>query len=399
MELEALRAELLGLSAYRALLDHPVMQRVSTLLNALHCGDGEGALKAYTDVFCSMRQYDIRGLGQLLHHHLRYDPSPYGDLVSRGGEDGVLRQAARRDVETLTRLAGTDCALFRSALAKLLPEQFQPMIAALPSWENTVPFTWESLEAHYALNGDSIFALHKAFLWEGEELIHVRTPDIPVLSALPGYEHQREEVITNTRALLAGKLVNNVLLYGPSGTGKSATVKSLLGLPGFEMLRIIELQKEGLSGIPKLVRTLADKKQKFILFIDDLAFDRDDKTYSLLKSILEGGVEPRPSNVAIYATSNRRHLVRQTFSDRMGDEVDRNETIEEKTSLADRFGLRILFDTMTKAQYLELAETMARQAGISLASEQLRASAATWEVYHQGFTPRTAQQFVLSLLP
>lgn len=398
MNLDALRASLLGISAYRAVMDHPVMQKVMGLLTCLHQKDGEGALLAYTDLFYSMRQFSIPGLGALLHHHLRFDFSPYGELVTQGGQDPVLEAAAKRDVSVLTQLAQTNCAVYQAAMRALLPECFSPVLDALPYWETHVPFTWESLNDHYREKGDSIFALHQAFVWENETLIHVHHPDIPQLDALPGYESQRREVLDNTRALLDGKQVNNVLLYGPSGTGKSATVKSLLGIPGFENLRIIELQKDGLAGIPKLVRTLSSKKQKFILFIDDLAFDADDHTYSLLKSILEGGVEPRPQNVAVYATSNRRHLVRQTFSDRMGDEVDRNETIEEKTSLADRFGVRILFEAMNKAQYLDLVERMARQAGITMDSAQLRASAASWEVYHQGFTPRTAQQFLLNLL-
>lgn len=398
MKLDVLRASLLGVSAYRRVMEHPVMEKVMHLLDCLYRKDGEGALLGYTDVFYSMRQFAISGLGELLHFHLRYDESPYAALVESGRRDPALESAARRDVETFVLLAETDCDRFLKEIQALLPDYYAPVVAGLPRWTADAPYSFDALTEFYRKNGASIFALHKAFVWEDEDLYHVRQPDIPALGALPGYEAQRDELMANTRALIEGRQVNNVLLYGPSGTGKSAAVKSLLGVPEFENLRIVELQKEGLSGIPKLVRRLADRRQKFILFIDDLAFDSDDRTYSLLKSILEGGVEPQPQNVAVYATSNRRHLVRQTFSDRMGDEVDRNETIEEKTSLADRFGLRILFETMNKERYLELVETMAAQAGVTMERERLRAAASTWEVYHQGFTPRTAQQFVLSLL-
>ena len=212
-----------------------------------------------------------------------------------------------------------------------------------------------------------------------------------------GYELQREQVIANTRAMLEGKAVNNVLLYGDSGTGKSATVKSLLSQPGFDQLRLIEVQKEGLADMPRLMRTLGGRRLKFILFIDDLAFDKDDTTYSVMKTILEGGLERRPANVAIYATSNRRHLVRQTFSDRAGDEVDASETIQEKTSLAERFGLRIPYLALNQGDYLTMVERMAELYGVKLDKQELRTGALRWEMRHPGRTPRTAKQFIASL--
>ena len=174
-------------------------------------------------------------------------------------------------------------------------------------------------------------------------------------------------------------------------------MKNLLTLPGFEARRLIEVQKEGLADLPRLIRTLGGRRLKFILFIDDLAFDQDDKTYSALKTILEGGLERRPANVAVYATSNRRRLVRQTFSDRAGDEVDASETIQEKTSLSDRFGLRIPYLALNQAEFLELVEGMAEQAGIALDRDSLRAEAVKWEMRNPGRTPRTAKQFIASL--
>lgn len=212
-----------------------------------------------------------------------------------------------------------------------------------------------------------------------------------------GYRLQRAQVEANTRALLAGRLVNNVLLFGDSGTGKSATVKSLLSLPDSGDLRLIEIEKNSVAQMPQLIRSLGGRRQKFILFIDDLAFDQDDRTYGVLKTILEGGLEPRPANVAIYATSNRRNLVRQTFSDREGDEVDRGETIQEKTALADRFGLRIPYLGLAKAEYLSLVEHLAAQADIQMPQEELFARAIRWDARHPGRSPRTAQQFIASL--
>ena len=165
-----------------------------------------------------------------------------------------------------------------------------------------------------------------------------------------------------------------------------------------EDLRLIEIQKENLVGMPQLIRSLAGKRQKFILFIDDLAFDEDDLTYSSLKTILEGGLEKRPANVAIYATSNRRHLVRQNFSDRGTDEVDAFETIAEKTALAERFGLRIPYMTMNKKEYLSLIDHLASLFHIVMEPELLHAKAMEWEIRHAGRTPRVARQFIASLV-
>ena len=225
----------------------------------------------------------------------------------------------------------------------------------------------------------------------------MKEPDFVPEDAFIGYERQREQVVENTRLLVSGRQVNNVLLYGVSGTGKSATVKGLLGMPEFASLRLIEVPKEELGDIPKLVRDLAHRPQKFIIFIDDLAFDKEDRTFSSLKTILEGSLEPRPVNVAVYCTSNRRHLVRQNFSDRDGDEIDASETIQDKTSLADRFGLRILFSELTKPQFIEMALDMAQAKGIQLDRQELHRLAVRWEARHTSRSPRSALQFVSSL--
>jgi predicted AAA+ superfamily ATPase len=278
-----------------------------------------------------------------------------------------------------------------------LPKGYAAVLAGLPRWTAGAPFTFESLKAYYMAHGAGLFSRYQAFLWQDGILTPVPDPDCMGPEALRGYESQREEVLANPRALLEGRQVNNVLLYGDSGTGKSVTVKSPLAVPEFRNLRLIEVEKEGLSDLPHLIRTLGGRRQKFILFIDDLTFDKDDRTYSTLKTILEGGLEKRPVNVAIYDTSNRRNLVRQTFSDREGDEVDLSETIQEKTSLAERFGLRIPYLSMSKPEFLSVVEELAAVQGISMDREKLRAEAVKWEMHHPGRTPRTARQFIMSL--
>ncbi len=397
MKIEELYWALRGAAAYRNIVELPLMGLTLSLLDKLSAGDGAGAVEDYARLFYALRAADCAGLGEWLHDRLRYEESPYARLVERGGEDPALVSAARRDVESFTALAELDCETVLTAAGADAPRVFAGTLAGLPRWKAECPFTFEGLTEFYRANGAGVFARYRAFVWEGGALRPVAEPDCPGPDEMIGYELQRDQVVANTRAMLEGRAVNNVLLYGDSGTGKSATVKSLLGLPGFENLRLIEVQKEELAGMPELIRSLAGRRRKFILFIDDLAFDQDDRTYSVLKTILEGGLERRPANVAVYATSNRRRLVRQTFSDRAGDEVDASETIQEKTSLSDRFGLRIPYLALNKQEFLALVERMAEQAGITMDRERLRAEADKWEMRRPGRTPRTAKQFIASL--
>lgn len=397
MTMETLRFALSGIAAYRHILDTPQLRLVRSLLDKLARQDSAGAAEDYAALFFALRADHYTGLGEWLHDQLRYTESPYARLAEEGGSDPALEGAARRDVELFAQLCKLDCGRLISAMAEQAGAALLPVLEGLPRWPAGCPFTFEELTDFYRTHGSGLFARSRAFLWEDGELFPVDQPDCPGPDEMLGYELQRDQVIANTQALLEGHHVNNVLLFGDSGTGKSATVKSLLSRPGFEDLRLIEVQKEGLADMPRLIRTLGGRRLKFILFIDDLAFDQDDTTYSVMKTILEGGLERRPANVAIYATSNRRHLVRQTFSDRAGDEVDAIETIQEKTSLAERFGLRIPYLALNKADFLDLVERMAAQSGITMDRQALRTGADRWEMRHPGRTPRTAKQYIASL--
>ena len=397
MTMETLRFALSGVAAYRHILDTPQLRLVRSLLDKLARQDSAGAAEDYAALFFALRADHYTGLGERLHDQLRYTESPYARLAEEGGSDPALEGAARRDVELFAQLCKLDCGRLISAMAEQAGAALLPVLEGLPRWPAGCPFTFEELTDFYRTHGSGLFARSRAFLWEDGELFPVDQPDCPGPDEMLGYELQRDQVIANTQALLEGHHVNNVLLFGDSGTGKSATVKSLLSRPGFEDLRLIEVQKEGLADMPRLIRTLGGRRLKFILFIDDLAFDQDDTTYSVMKTILEGGLERRPANVAIYATSNRRHLVRQTFSDRAGDEVDAIETIQEKTSLAERFGLRIPYLALNKADFLDLVERMAAQSGITMDRQALRTGADRWEMRHPGRTPRTAKQYIASL--
>ena len=234
------------------------------------------------------------------------------------------------------------------------------------------------LTKFYREHGCGIFAKYRAFIWRNHTIIPVEYPDKTQMSDLKEYEEPRQLVIDNTESFLNGLPANNCLLYGDRGTGKSSTIKAILNQYYTQGLRVIEMPKEFLMDFP------------------DLSFSHQDDTYASLKAVLEGGVAARPENTLIYATSNRRHLVRETFSDRDGDEIHRGDTIQESLSLADRFGLSVNFSLPSKEKYLAIVEELAKQRGLEEYIDQLKQGAEQWAIARGGRSPRCARQFMNS---
>lgn len=273
----------------------------------------------------------------------------------------------------------------------------------LPGWQTGEPMEAlrgpidgciSRMAAYYRANGCGMYARYRAFIWRDGAIQPVAYPDKTRLQDLKGYDVPRCEAIENTLAFLEGLPANNCLMYGDRGTGKSSTVKALLNEFYPKGLRVIEMPKESLMDFPKLVDQIAAVPMKFIIFIDDLSFSNQDDTYAALKAVLQGGLAAQPDNALIYATSNRRHLVRETFSDREGDELHRNDTIQESLSLADRFGLAINFSLPDKQQYLEIVRLLAVQRGLEEHMEELERGAEMWAIARGGRSPRCAQQFI-----
>ena len=381
-----------AISAYRSFLQLPPVRALQSLVDELakESPDGAVLMTEYADVFYQLQLAGFDSLGAYLWEHLRYDETPYGDAASKKKANGALTQAAKRDIQTFAVFAAMDGTMWKTLLKPYVGEEYADF---LPEWNADQTLTFEAVTSEYVKNGAGEFARYKAFLWENRTLLPIADPDLEEYDLI-GYEEERKEVEDNTRALLAGHSVNNMLLYGAAGTGKSATIKSLLKVPGFEDLRIIEMDKQQLQDIPVLIRSLAGRRQKFIIFIDDLSFETADVGYSVLKTVLEGSIEKRPANVAIYATSNRRHLMRETFSERGDDEVNIRESIEERTALAERFGIRVLFRVLNKSQYLDMVQILAKQVSLDMSAEELKRRAVQWEREHASRTPRSAQQFV-----
>lgn len=246
--------------------------------------------------------------------------------------------------------------------------------------------------------GYGLYSKYIMFILKNGKTVPVKHPDAQKLSQLYGYERERKAVIDNTIALLEGKPAQNVLLCGDAGTGKSSTVKAVVNEFADRGLRLIEITKQQLRDIPHIIDSICKNPLKFILFIDDLSFSSDDDCFGALKATLEGSVSARADNIAIYATSNRRHLIKESFSDRDGDDIHRNDTIQQLISLSARFGLTITFTKPDKTAYLDIVKGIAEKYNINTDNEQLAVQAEAFALAGSGRSPRTAKQFVHSLI-
>ncbi len=257
---------------------------------------------------------------------------------------------------------------------------------------------YEESLARVGTRGYGIFAAYHMFtLGENAALLPVKNPDPQSLGQLAGYEREREQIVLNTNALLQGIAANNILLYGDAGTGKSSTVKAVANAYAAQGLRLVEVRKNQLYQIPLLMDKLADNPLKFILFIDDLSFPADDGDFTALKAILEGNISARPKNMVVYATSNRRHMLRQSHQGRAGDDVHLSDTLEEEASLSARFGLTVTFLRPDKALYAGIVRALAAEEGLHIDDETLQKRAEAHALRYGGRSPRVARQFVAYL--
>ena len=285
-------------------------------------------------------------------------------------------------------------------IAEMTSSQVKKEIAYdgfLPDWDNTYyDFKKEYLNRidNIERYGYGIYAKYYMFIVKDSRIVPVKYPDEVKLSQLIGYEKQRQLVIDNTLALINGKPASNVLLSGDAGTGKSSSVKAIANEFRDKGLRIIEIRKDQLREIPEIIDGLSKNPLKFILFIDDLSFAKDDDNFGALKAILEGSVSARANNIVIYATSNRRHLVKESFADRDGDDVHRNDTVQELISLSERFGLRITFSKPNKYEYLEIVKGLAKLNSLDMSEEELEKEAERFAVGRSGRSARAAKQFI-----
>ena len=337
---------------------------------------------------------------------LAHDPNLISTSIEmQGGKIGKsLREIFKRDIEILLPILRGEVTSELKLLNDYKPtaenqtESFNELRRRLENLKGAPEMAYTFIE-HYRKFGFGDIAAYRAFHWDAEakNIVGIRHFETIRLDDLIGYAHQKELLTGNTTAFVDGKPANNVLLVGARGTGKSSGVKALVNEYYAKGLRLVQITKPQLRDLPEIMKTLRKfMSKRFIIFLDDLSFDEGEAEYKHLKSAIEGGVESRPENVLIYATSNRRHLIRETWRDR-GDDQDelyRDDSANETISLSDRFGLIIHYTAPTQAEYLEIIRSMLKRQGVELDEEKLKLEGLRWEMSHSGRNGRTAQQFV-----
>lgn len=418
-DLKEVKLALDSLAIYRQLLADPVVSRFYKLIHYvigenLESGD---FISLYNEFLFKLFSSGTDSFPEYLSKLILFDVNPYSQKAQAGEVAGPISEAVINDLRYLQMIAETDPAKIKECAGNCCYNDniTAENIARLPLWRVQInnpvfsskpwPDCLNQLAGFYGKNGIGIFARYRAFVWRkaglSGDLKGIKKPDPIKLTDLIDYETERGLVIENTRHFLEGYPANNVLLYGDRGTGKSSTVKALLNEYYTEGLRMIEVPKLLLVDFPKIISRVRDEKLKFIIFVDDLSFEDSEDSFTALKAVLEGGLESKPNNVLIYATSNRRHLIKETFSDRAGmgsgnhdDEVRAADTMQEKFSLADRFGITVVFTSPDKKTYLEIVEGLVAQRSIDIDREQLHKEALLWELKYNARSPRTARQFV-----
>lgn len=368
----------------------------------------------------------------LWHNYLTYilimDENPFSITCEKiGSKEGSVNHFATNDFHAFRELfeynfseleeaLGIDCfrciqnykAIEKPVLMynSNVSEQVRGLSEKLETVDSDEAF-FKEITGFYKEIGVGVFGLNKAFrireLASGNvEFNAINNMDEVVLSDLVGYESQKEKLIANTKAFVEGRKANNVLLFGDSGTGKSTSIKAIVNEFYKDGLRMIEIYKYQFRLLSQIIAQVKNRNYKFIIYMDDLSFEEDESDYKFLKAVIEGGVETKPDNILIYATSNRRHLIKETWKDRndvvQDGDIHHSDTMEEKLSLAYRFGVTIGFYKPSRQEFYEIVNCLAQKNGIDINSDELRLEADRWEMTHGGLSGRTAQQFVNYLL-
>ena len=383
-KLAQLNMRLQSLAVFRALLEDSVIGALQQYLNS-------PGVSRYAAFVAALYESGSESLAAHIQDAVNDNENPYIRLIGKGVCPGAeMTACVNQELETLQLLA----QLTKDDLAQEL--QGQEYLPDFPAGTADIPGDYSLRCANIGQYGYGIYAKHRMFyINSANQIVPVHTPDRIRLSALVDYEREQKIILDNTLALLEGKPAANILLTGDAGTGKSSTIKAVVNELHHRGLRILEIRKEQLHEIPAVLDQLNSNPLKFILFIDDLSFQKDDDNFSALKAILEGSVSAKAQNVAIYATSNRRHLVKESFSDREGDDIHRNDTVQEIISLSERFGIQITFQKPNKQTYLDIVRHLAKERGICC--DDLEEQAERFALGRGGRSARAAKQFIDSL--
>ena len=420
-----MRTELMALRAFEK---DEVFSCISGLIKSVGAIDEEykqEALSWYCDSVCRMAESsEMMGLtGNVWQSWIAAlfakTETPFSLFQERRGElQGTLSHLMREDIDQIWSYFNYDLNLIDADLEVLAfgrYGEYRPLGLKNNAFERSSgeivqtladsfrkatdsQELYRELLTFYHEHGAGQYALNKAFRWDGKKskIVPVTHTEDITLSGLVGYEDQKKILVDNTVAFLEDRPANNVLLYGESGTGKSSSVKALLNEFAPRGLRMVEVYKHQIEDLNVIVDLIKDRNYKFVIFMDDLSFEHFEVEYKYLKAFIEGGLEKRPDNILIYATSNRRHLMKESWSDREDktDDMHESETMQERMSLVDRFGLMIRYFSPGQEEYLNIVRTLAREYKVNASEEELTLGAIQWELKHGGFSGRAARQFV-----
>lgn len=392
-ELFKLRTELSSLAVFRSVLADKVVAALLAYLESLDEEPLDRRVYSYAEFVSALYSENGGDLSAHIESVVYNSENVYVRAIGAGEKPSeVITESVKREIDILARVA----SLTRQELCE--PLRWDGSLPQFESRRLNLSEMYDHRVKNISKYGYGKYAANRMFYIDGSEIVPVRNPDKIRIDELVDYELQRNQIIDNTKALLEGKPAANILLTGDAGTGKSSTIKAVVNELYSQGLRIIEVRKDQLAVIPKILDDLALNPLKFILFIDDLSFLSDDDDFNGLKAVLEGSVSARSRNVVVYATSNRRHIVKERFEDREGDEVHRNDAMQEMISLSDRFGLHISFQKPDKKTYLDIVGKLAAQFGIDMPKEELELLAERFALERGGRSARLARQFIDGIL-
>lgn len=393
MDLKLLDCKVSSLAVFRKLLEDKVIVLLWRLLDDWKETSVECFLSAYSEFVEKLYRKNINLSEYILKRVLENENFYIIGKAQGKVFDSYIVETVENELKILQEMS------------RLTPDDITVDIdynGFMPKWRTSeIDFVeeYEKRIENIGKYGYGKYSRNRMFILRNGETVPVKYPDSQRLDHLYGYQRERQAVIDNTLALLDGKPAQNVLLYGDAGTGKSSSVKAIVNEYADRGLRLIEITKEQLRDIPKIIDDISHNPLKFIIFIDDLTFTAGEDCFGALKAMLEGSASARSDNIAIYATSNRRHLVKETFSERDGDDIHRNDTMQELISLSARFGLRVNFSKPDKKEFVRIAGELAKQKGLEFDEKEFELKAERFAMSSgNGRSPRTAKQFVNQLV-
>lgn len=385
------------ITIFKSVIKNEIVSKFIDSLRALENSDFDKFISSYSEFISLLYEKEEN---QNFYKYLKGLIYTDENIISKGcgnsiSTDGKILNTANYELTLLSKLLFNDFSEFKQLTTEKFSEQ-KDIIEHLPEFtvKGKNDFIIDDIIKSYKHNGYGEFSCFCAFKYdENKQIIPVKYFEAMTFEQLKNYEYQKEVIYNNTKAFINGKEANNILLYGDRGCGKSSTVKALVNEFSEYNLKIIQITKDSFIYLSDLYEKIRNLPLKFIIFADDISFEEDDKNFSAIKAVLEGSLANRPKNAVIYATTNRMHLVKESFTAREGNEIHYNDTIDEMVSLSDRFGIMLTFSMLTKTEYLDIVKKIAVDCCININDDLLR-KAEQFSALKSIRTPRVARQFI-----